>query len=360
MFSKINKKILFFITLVLLAGFASLPVLAADLNIKTANSTYKVGDTILAKIILVSTDQPANAISGVLTFPADKLIVSSLDKSSSLINMWVQEPSFSNANGQVSFEGAILNPGFKGSTGQMLIIVFKAKKAGTVTLAFDRGAILASDGQGTAILNKLGQVSFSILPKEATPVPKPIPPLVVEPVATSSATATSPVGFFPEVIEPEPVTMSWWESLFIWPMPLVLALGLFVLILLIILIWLSASWRNKKAIYYSPAVPPVTPALPVVNMAEALVVFSGRAYPANDVSVLLAEQTVAKTRTGPDGRFEISFNHLLPGQYNFVLKAFDNLTNQTAIQMFPTTLTAGVTIRNNDIFLVPPAPKVNL
>ena len=40
-------------------------------------------------------------------------------------NIWMQEPNFSNSVGQVSFEGAILNPGYQGSAGQVLSVVFK-------------------------------------------------------------------------------------------------------------------------------------------------------------------------------------------------------------------------------------------
>ncbi len=534
-------RIIVFITIILIGGFAGQSVQAADLKIKTTKSTYQVGDTISVKIILSSTDQPANALSGTLIFPSDKLTVSSLNKNNSLINIWIQEPSFSNPNGQVLFEGAILNPGYLGSTGQILTVVFKAKKAGAVNLAFSRGSILASDGQGTAILNKLGQANFSITTTNIVPVPvaKPISPppsstiplpqitsptnpldtwsnhrrpqfvwdLPTEitgavfalddkpetdsvtkfltladslstytsiedladgqwyfhlrfkkrsnfgPVATYAVKidTTPPVGLFINEIKQTGqlasasfnlsatdqlsglanyllqidggveqmidgsirvwqtpklkagshrllvraidragnsseletsfiITTTWWfgwlDYLKVWPRLIIIFFSFLALILVIILFKLIISWRRQPtalnpsfgsvsfkpdpSIYNPPitSTPPVTsPATSLpASPAEALVIFSGRAYPANDVSVILADQVLAKTRTGLDGRFEISLNHLPVGDYNFSLRAFDPITRQTASQIFPMTLTAGITIRTTDIFLVPPYP----
>jgi len=149
----------------------SLSVQAADLKVVTDHKTYRVGDIVTARILLSSADRSANALSGVLSFPTDKLQVVSLSKVGSIINMWVKDPNFSNLTGQVSFEGVILNPGFTGSAGQVILVNLKAKKTGTAMLTFAAGSILANDGQGTSILGGLGQASFTIGQAVEAPVP---------------------------------------------------------------------------------------------------------------------------------------------------------------------------------------------
>ncbi len=157
---KIKGVLLSIFTLVLFSW--SGVAFSADLKVVTNKTNYQVGDIVSARIILSSADQSVNAVSGTLKFPTDKLEVTSLSKSGSVINLWVQEPDFSNSTGEVSFEGAILNPGFTGASGQSLSVNFKAKKAGTATISFSTGSILANDGQGSSILKKLGQTSVTI------------------------------------------------------------------------------------------------------------------------------------------------------------------------------------------------------
>ena len=101
--------------------------------------------------VLVNSDQSINAVSGVLDFPTEYLQVVSLNKTNSIINLWVQNPSFSNTGdrGDVRFEGIKLNPGFVGSGGQIIDIVFRVKKIGSAEVYFTESSILANDGLGS-------------------------------------------------------------------------------------------------------------------------------------------------------------------------------------------------------------------
>mgnify|MGYP001604339207 CR=1 FL=1 len=103
-----------------------------------------------------------NAASGVIFFPSDKLEVVSLLKSASIFSLWAQEPSFSNSAGTVNFEGAVLSPGFTGSSGKIITVNFRVKTPGAADLSFSSGSILANDGQGTDILKGLGTARFSL------------------------------------------------------------------------------------------------------------------------------------------------------------------------------------------------------
>lgn len=190
----VEKKI--FAVIFLLFGLFGGPVIsvyAADFGLSASKNTYEVGETIPVKIYVSSPRQVANAVSGVVSFPNDKLQVSSLSKTSSVVNMWVQEPAYFNDDGQVNFEGVILNPGYTGSAGVVLTINFKARQTGTVKLNFSNGSILANDGVGTNILGKLGQLSLTIIPASTKPELAPLTlvppraPTKVSPTATTTS-----------------------------------------------------------------------------------------------------------------------------------------------------------------------------
>jgi hypothetical protein len=104
--------------------------------------------------------------------------------------LWVQEPVFSNADGRVTFEGVVLNPGYTGSGGKILTLTLKAKGTGTARLSFSSGSVLANDGKGTNILTAMTGTTVTIGPStpdvdlpstgdkpEVTPAPPgPLPP----------------------------------------------------------------------------------------------------------------------------------------------------------------------------------------
>lgn len=190
---KEKKSIAYFLFLVfLLCPFL---VWGADFSLLVPKNTFEVGENIPVKIILNSPSQATNAVSGVISFSAGFLQVSSLSKVNSVVNMWVQEPSYYNSDGQVNFEGVTLNPGFTGQAGTILTVNFKAKTSGQTKISFSNGSILANDGEGTNILKKLGQVSFNVIPatikkievnSPAKTTPKLETPAKVDKLATST------------------------------------------------------------------------------------------------------------------------------------------------------------------------------
>lgn len=191
MIKKISTKKFFLIlltTLFLLSGFS---VFAADLKVIANKTSVTIGELVSVRVVLATPDQSANALAGVLSFDPSKLQVTSLSKSGSVVNLWVAEPDFSNSKGQVSFEGAILNPGFTGSAGTVLAINFKAKAKGSATISFANGSVLANDGEGTSILKKLGQAIISI--KAQASVPEPSLAEDEEPPAKTSSYPTTPI-----------------------------------------------------------------------------------------------------------------------------------------------------------------------
>ncbi len=146
------------------AVFGILPVntQAATLYFSPQSGSYTVGSSLVVNIYVSSSDQVMNAASGLISFPKDKLEITSISKNSSIFNLWVQEPSFSNSAGTVNFEGIVLNPGFTGTNGKILSITFIIKAADTASITFSSGSVLANDGKGTNILTGMGNATFQI------------------------------------------------------------------------------------------------------------------------------------------------------------------------------------------------------
>lgn len=135
---------------------------AANLYFSPSSGSYAVGANFSVSVYVSSADQIMNAASGIISFPHDKLEVTSLSKTGSIFTLWVQEPSFSNNAGTVNFEGIVLNPGFTGAMGKIITINFKIKTAGIALINFSSGSVLANDGKGTNILTNLGDAQFSL------------------------------------------------------------------------------------------------------------------------------------------------------------------------------------------------------
>ncbi|TSC85116.1 MAG: Uncharacterized protein G01um101413_500 [Parcubacteria group bacterium Gr01-1014_13] len=132
---------------------------AATLYFVPRVGEYTVGKSFSVSVN-VSTQESANAFQATVNFPQDKLQLVSLSKSGSIISLWVQEPSFSSANGTARFEGVVPNPGYTGSNGKIITLNFKIKSAGEAHLSFSDGSVLANDGQGTNILSSAGAADF--------------------------------------------------------------------------------------------------------------------------------------------------------------------------------------------------------
>lgn len=149
--------------------------LAATLGISPANNTTNIGGTITETIFVSSTDQAMNAVAGTLSFPADLLQVISVSRANSVLTLWVQDPTFSNANGTVSWSGVVPNPGYAGSHGEVFSVRFRGKQTGIANVIFkpSLSQVLANDGNGTDILGQTGAAVITI----NTSAPVPTPPL---------------------------------------------------------------------------------------------------------------------------------------------------------------------------------------
>jgi hypothetical protein len=165
-----NAKIFFlFVSVLIFFSIASISF-AESLIFAPASGSYTKGSYITVTVLVSSPDKIMNAASGVISFPTDLLSVTSISKSGSIVGFWAQDPSYSNSDGVINFEGVVLPPWYKGSSGKLLTITFKAKASGTANLSFSSGSVLAADGSGTDITSGLGSASFDISSAGEAPV----------------------------------------------------------------------------------------------------------------------------------------------------------------------------------------------
>lgn len=149
---------------------ASVPQLSygATLVLSPSSAQITSGQTVAVTVLVTSTDQAMNAASGNVVFPSNLEVVS-VSKAGSIATLWAQEPSFSNAEGTVSFEGVVLNPGYMGSAGKLITITFRGKTEGNAKLDILGGSVLANDGKGTEILSGVRASEITVGTKSVAP-----------------------------------------------------------------------------------------------------------------------------------------------------------------------------------------------
>jgi hypothetical protein len=112
---KLNKFIILGLVTILL--FTPVSIFASDLLIVPDEESVQVDENLSLLVSVNSTDNSIKNVSGVINFPSDKLEITSVSKSGSIVDFWITEPFFSNNNGTLEFEGVILDGGFKGING---------------------------------------------------------------------------------------------------------------------------------------------------------------------------------------------------------------------------------------------------
>lgn len=136
---------------------------AADLLLAPPKGVFYVGDTVNIALFVNASEQPINMMEGRITFSQDKLEVISLPKDDSIINLWIQEPSFSNQTGTITLAGGLPSPGFVGTAGKIITISFKVLREGDAVIDIKNASLLANDGYGTNILKKIIPAHLTLL-----------------------------------------------------------------------------------------------------------------------------------------------------------------------------------------------------
>lgn len=187
------KHLRFFFTYTLLLvglfGFAH-GALAATLKLNPSTGVYTTGKIFSVNVVVTTDGKAINASDGQLTFNPKEISVVSVSRTSSIFNLWTEEPTFSNTAGTISFGGGSPT-GYKGASGSVVTITFRALSAGTPKVNFKSGSILAADGLGTNVLTGMTGGTFTIAAATENPEPEYIAPLNTPkaPVVTSTSHA---------------------------------------------------------------------------------------------------------------------------------------------------------------------------
>ncbi len=124
---------------------------AATFTLSLDKQAFPVGSEFTADVKMDTEGVGINASQGTISFSPDVLSVLKIDRTNSVFNFWLQEPSFTNSTGRVTFLGGSTS-GFAGTSLEVFRVTFKVKGIGKSDITFIDGAITASDGSGTNVM----------------------------------------------------------------------------------------------------------------------------------------------------------------------------------------------------------------
>lgn len=118
------------------------------------NPFLVTGETFRLAVIANSLS-PINAVGGTITFSPDLLEVTSLDTADSIIDLWSEEPSYSNTQGTAHFSGGILEEVGQLKKARVITIELRARQVGKAYVSMQDGMLLAGDGTGANLLSRV-------------------------------------------------------------------------------------------------------------------------------------------------------------------------------------------------------------
>jgi len=157
---KLFSKIGILLSVIMVLGYANV-AFGAALSVSLTQDTYKIGDEFDADIKINSEDIGINAAQATIKFSPAILEVVSIEKTGSVFNFWIQDPTFDNNTGEISFIGGA-SSGLVGKSLQVVRVVLKAKGLGQSDFIFTDGAITASDGSGTNVLSSMEKTTVNV------------------------------------------------------------------------------------------------------------------------------------------------------------------------------------------------------
>lgn len=180
---------------------------AALLRSRPSQTEVTVGNIVTVNVTVDTLGAVINNAESVIQFPTDLLEVVSIDNltgndfTSSIFTLWVEQPTFSNRRGEVSFNGGVPNPGYQGGNGNIFSITFRTKKVGTASVQFTNSSVRENDGLGTDILSGTIGSEINII----SSIQPPPPPVVDTGFVLTSPSHPDQNGWFSN----EDVQMTW-------------------------------------------------------------------------------------------------------------------------------------------------------
>lgn len=165
------KKILFFFLLGLLL-VTVLPMSSsaqnaqATLFLSPGSGNYTVGKTFTVKVMVDSGGSDGiNAAQASILYDSSLLTVTAVTKTSSIFQLWTEEPTYSNTQGKIRFGGGSPLP-YNGTAGTIISITFNVKKVGEAKVTFSDAMTLEYGPTGKDILGSVGNGEYIL--KEAS------------------------------------------------------------------------------------------------------------------------------------------------------------------------------------------------
>lgn len=214
--SKTKQKFQAFLGVLVIAFYLLLPfkIWAATLSARPLSTQVNAGATFTLSIDLNPQGKTINNAEAVVSFPPDLVEAMAINYGGSIFTLWVEQPSFSNSAGTVTFNGGVPNPGYSGSGGHVLSVSFKAKAAGTAQFTVSSAAIRENDGLGTNVLT--GQSGGVItISEQTTPTPTPVTETPISPEVNQASGLT-----ITSITHPDPLL--WYNkpnATFYWKLP---------------------------------------------------------------------------------------------------------------------------------------------
>lgn len=161
------------------------------MSLVSSATSVEVGDILTVRVVVNPAGTAVNNAEAVIHFPPDVVQALSISKAG-MFPLWVEDPSFSNTAGTISFNGGVPNPGVS-SSGTVLSASFRASRSGTATFTLSDAAIRANDGMGTDVLTGSSGTQVHVTTTAPAPAPGVTP---TTPSASVSGTprASGPVS----------------------------------------------------------------------------------------------------------------------------------------------------------------------
>lgn len=121
-----------------------------DISLSPALGTVVLNQS-FAVDVLVTSDVPVNAYSGIVTFDPAVLSVSQIDYNTSIADLWVEEPWYSNDDGTVTFAGGTTATGGFTGSGSLVTITFAPRALGDAAITLTDAQLYEHDGFGTEV-----------------------------------------------------------------------------------------------------------------------------------------------------------------------------------------------------------------
>lgn len=140
-------------------GQATPSLAGAALSLTPAQGTYEEGNEFAVEMLLSSSD-PINAVGATLLYDRAMLEVLDVHTKNSIVSLWVLEPRNDEDIGAITFSGGITTrSGFSG-TGNIVSVLFRARAPGETRVKIIGASVLAHDGRGTDILQRISSGIF--------------------------------------------------------------------------------------------------------------------------------------------------------------------------------------------------------